>query len=103
MMLVAWNGYRKYAWGKNELKPMAKKGFTPHIFGHADDLGLTIIDAMDTLLIMGLNSEVKEAVQWVKHNFSIIHVDELFNLFTQKSFTKFKTKFKKKEHNNVNF
>lgn len=33
MMLFAWNGYVKYAWGENELKPISKNPHLQGIFG----------------------------------------------------------------------
>ena len=45
----SWNGYRKYAWGKDMLKPITQKG--SNWFG----IGLTILGSLDTLLIAGLN------------------------------------------------
>lgn len=44
----AWAGYKKYAWGQDMLKPLSR---TAHKwFG----LGLTLVDSLDTLWIMGL-------------------------------------------------
>ena len=44
----AWNAYKKYAWGHDELRPVSK-GWQEW-FG----LGLTIVDSLDTAWIMGL-------------------------------------------------
>ena len=33
MMIIAWDSYKKYAWGENELKPLSKKGHAPGVFG----------------------------------------------------------------------
>lgn len=46
--LHAWKSYKRYAWGHDELKPVSK--------GWIDwmGLGLTIVDSLDTLWIMGL-------------------------------------------------
>jgi len=33
MMKHAWDSYRQYSWGHNELKPLAKKGHSTNIFG----------------------------------------------------------------------
>lgn len=52
-MRVGWRSYVKYAWGKDELHPKSKKG--ADWFG----LGLTLIDALDTLYIMDLTDEFK--------------------------------------------
>lgn len=70
MMLHAWNGYKKYAWGANELSPLSKKAYHGGVFGK-NDIGLTIIDALDTLYIMGLSEEYKEGRHWVQENFSL--------------------------------
>ena len=55
----AWNGYKRYAWGKDELKPLSKQG--RDWLG----LGLTLIDAMDTLHIAGLKDEFDEGREWI--------------------------------------
>lgn len=47
-MKHSWEGYRKYAWGADHLKPITKG--KQNWFG----VGLTILDAMDTLLMMGM-------------------------------------------------
>lgn len=58
----AWNGYRKYAWGRDELKPISK-GWINWM-----GVGLTIVDSLDTMLIMGLKDEFLEAREWVAMN-----------------------------------
>ncbi|MCJ8747052.1 hypothetical protein PDJAM_G00148640 [Pangasius djambal] len=55
----AWKGYKDFAWGHDELKPISKS-YTEW-FG----LGLTLIDALDTMWILGLKKEFEEARQWV--------------------------------------
>ncbi|XP_061406524.1 endoplasmic reticulum mannosyl-oligosaccharide 1,2-alpha-mannosidase [Lethenteron reissneri] len=64
--LHAWRGYREFAWGHDELKPLS------HSFSEWFGLGLTILDALDTMWIMGLENEFEEARQWVstKLNFA---------------------------------
>jgi hypothetical protein len=44
----AWKGYKKYAWGHDHLKPITGT------FHDWFNLGLTIVDALDTIYIMGL-------------------------------------------------
>ncbi|OTF80827.1 hypothetical protein BLA29_014537, partial [Euroglyphus maynei] len=61
-ILHSWNGYRKYAWGHDILKPIARKSYD--WFG----IGLTILDSLDTLLIAGLNDEFQQALSWVKND-----------------------------------
>ncbi|CAH0560677.1 unnamed protein product [Brassicogethes aeneus] len=65
MMLHSWNGYKNYSWGYNELSPLNKNGHLTSIFGQ-EKLGATIIDAMDTLFIMGLHEEFNEAKLWLE-------------------------------------
>lgn len=67
MMKFAWDGYRKYAWGSNELRPISKTGHSASIFG-AGDMGASIVDAIDTLWIMGLKEEYEEARKWIQLN-----------------------------------
>uniref|UniRef100_A0A8C9Y1A3 alpha-1,2-Mannosidase n=1 Tax=Sander lucioperca TaxID=283035 RepID=A0A8C9Y1A3_SANLU len=67
MMKHAWDSYRQYGWGHNELKPLAKKGHSTNIFGNSQ-LGATIVDALDTLYIMGLHEEFKDGQEWIDQN-----------------------------------
>ncbi|XP_067896844.1 mannosyl-oligosaccharide 1,2-alpha-mannosidase IB [Heterodontus francisci] len=67
MMKHAWGNYRQYAWGHNELKPLSRKGHTTNIFGNSQ-LGATIVDALDTLYIMGLLDEFRDGKEWIEKN-----------------------------------
>jgi len=58
----AWEGYRKYAWGHDELRPISKS--SSEWFG----LGLTIIDSLDTMLLMNLHEEFQQARDWVANS-----------------------------------
>ncbi|XP_071544864.1 endoplasmic reticulum mannosyl-oligosaccharide 1,2-alpha-mannosidase isoform X1 [Panulirus ornatus] len=58
-MKHAWKGYKTYAWGHDHLKPISRT---------RNDwlrLGLTLVDALDTLWIMDLKEEFNEAREWV--------------------------------------
>ena len=46
----AWSAYKKYAWGRDELQPLTKSHSTWF------NLGLTIVDSLDTMYIMGLKN-----------------------------------------------
>ena len=61
-MQNAWSAYKKYAWGYDELRPMDRSG--TNNLGR-QSLGLTVIDSLDTLLIMGMNDEFAEARDYV--------------------------------------
>ncbi len=55
--LHTWEGYRKYAWGHDALKPLSKQPFD--WYGHS--LLMTPVDAMDTLILMGLTQQADDA------------------------------------------
>lgn len=69
----AWNNYKLYAWGKNELRPLSKRAHTGSIFG-SFDLGATIVDGLDTLYIMGLDEEYREGRDWIAKHFSLDNI-----------------------------
>ncbi|CBY33688.1 unnamed protein product [Oikopleura dioica] len=68
MMNHAWQGYKKKAWSENEVRPISGKGHSAGIFGNGKT-GATIVDALDTLYIMGMMNEFNEAKEWVEKNF----------------------------------
>ncbi|KAJ1687591.1 hypothetical protein LUZ63_018981 [Rhynchospora breviuscula] len=73
----AWSGYKSFAMGFDELMPVSKRG-TDGLGG----LGATIIDALDTAMIMGENDIVKEASSWIEKNLvSRINARGQVNLF----------------------
>src|SRR5690348_14443854 len=51
--LHAWDGYVKYAWGHDELMPLSRK---PRDW-YGESLLMTPVDALDTLIIMGLKEQ----------------------------------------------
>ncbi|CAB3400041.1 unnamed protein product [Caenorhabditis bovis] len=70
----AWEGYKKYAWGHDQLKPVSKS------FSDWFDTGLTITDGIDTAIIMGLDKEVSEATEWIKNELNF-EKDRTVNFF----------------------
>ncbi|KAF2664837.1 seven-hairpin glycosidase [Microthyrium microscopicum] len=60
--LHAWNGYKTKAWGRDELKPVT--GSARNTF---NGWSATLVDAMDTMWIMGLTKEFEESVEFVKN------------------------------------
>ncbi|XP_053679886.1 endoplasmic reticulum mannosyl-oligosaccharide 1,2-alpha-mannosidase [Anopheles nili] len=58
-VLHSWKGYKEYAWGHDNLKPIS--------MGYSDwfGLGLTLVDTLDTLYIMDLQDEYDEARTWI--------------------------------------
>lgn len=63
-MAWAWDLYREHAWGKDEIKPVSGTTSSFPLKGH--HLGLSLIEALDTLWVMGLDSRFQEGVDWVK-------------------------------------
>ncbi|WP_329311330.1 glycoside hydrolase family 47 protein [Streptomyces sp. NBC_01262] len=63
---TAWDSYRRLAWGRDELRPVSGSGSDFFIPGGT--LGLTIIEALDTLYLMELDSELNAGVEWVRND-----------------------------------
>jgi hypothetical protein len=55
--LHAWNNYERYAWGHDALKPLSKT----HHDWYGQSLLMTPVDALDTLILMKLDSEADKA------------------------------------------
>jgi ER degradation enhancer, mannosidase alpha-like 2 len=62
--LHAWQGYERYAWGHDELRPLSK---TARDWYDAP-LYMTQVDALDTLFIMGFSREEKRTREFVVKN-----------------------------------
>uniref|UniRef100_A0AAR2KS43 alpha-1,2-Mannosidase n=1 Tax=Pygocentrus nattereri TaxID=42514 RepID=A0AAR2KS43_PYGNA len=69
MMKFAWDNYKQYAWGKNELRPLTRNGHIGTMFGGLR--GASIVDSLDTLYIMGLTEDYQEAKEWVHNNLDL--------------------------------
>jgi len=54
--LHGWNGYKQYAWGHDELRPLSNKPFD----WYGSSLLMTPVDALDTMVLMGLTKEADE-------------------------------------------
>ena len=65
-LLRAWQGYEKYAWGHDELEPVTR---TFHDW-HPDSLLMTPVDALDTLLLVGLKDEAARAQKLILEKLS---------------------------------
>lgn len=57
----SWDNYCKYAWGFDMLKPRARAP------DNWFNLGLTIVDSADTLIIMGMTNEMNMALDWLEN------------------------------------
>ncbi|XP_052789708.1 endoplasmic reticulum mannosyl-oligosaccharide 1,2-alpha-mannosidase-like [Mya arenaria] len=69
-----WEAYKKHAWGHDEFHPISKR------FSEWFGVGLTIIDSIDTAIIMGLKDEYEEAREFVAKDLSLDR-DQDVNLF----------------------
>jgi mannosidase alpha-like ER degradation enhancer 2 len=68
--LHAWNGYKKYAWGHDDLDPVSRK---PRDWYPPAVMYMTPVDALDTMLLMGLRDEAAEAQKVILENLSFDH------------------------------
>jgi Glycosyl hydrolase family 47 len=62
-MKFAWDGYVKYAFGMDEIRPQSGTGSN----GWGGQ-GITLVDSLDTLWLMGLKDEFWQARDWVRDN-----------------------------------
>src|SRR5947207_15416889 len=62
----AWNGYKKYAWGHDDLRPLSK---TYHDW-YAEPLLMTPVDALDTMVLMGFKDEANDTREYIVKNLS---------------------------------
>ncbi|RKP27308.1 glycoside hydrolase, partial [Syncephalis pseudoplumigaleata] len=62
---ACWAAYREDAYGMDEYRPMTRGGYN---FASQAGMGYMIIDALDTLYLMGLRAEYEEARQWLASN-----------------------------------
>lgn len=64
--LHAWNGYKKHAWGHDDLKPLSKSFHD----WYAEPLLMTPVDALDTMILMDLKDEAKSTREYIVRNLS---------------------------------
>lgn len=71
----SWDNYRRYAWGHDMLKPRAREP------DHWFNLGLTIVDAADSLIMVGLYNEANLALDWLENGLTFNSTNENSNCF----------------------
>src|SRR5205823_11644652 len=76
--LRAWGSYRRLAWGHDELKPQSRTH--QEFFAPGHPVGLTIVESLDTLYLMGLDEEFDRAVTWI-HTSLDLDIDAPFQVF----------------------
>lgn len=78
--LHGWKGYTTFALGHDMLKPISQRHddwfSTP-----SDQMALTLIDSLDTMLVMNLTAQFKEARMFVKNRLSLAPDNDRVNLF----------------------
>jgi glycosyl hydrolase family 47 len=62
----AWNGYKKYAWGHDDLKPLSK-GY--HDW-YPQPLLMTAVDSLDTMILMDMDAEAAATRKYILDNLS---------------------------------
>ena len=74
----AWQGYKQYAWGADDLKPLTKTART----WYKTSMLMTPVDAFDTFTLLGLTTEAKEAKALIltKLNFNIDNEVQVFEI-----------------------
>ncbi len=64
--LHSWNAYKQYAWGHDELTPLSQD----HHDWYSAPLLMTPVDALDTMLMMGLTDEATKTRDLIAKNLS---------------------------------
>jgi ER degradation enhancer, mannosidase alpha-like 2 len=64
--LHAWNGYKQYAWGHDALRPLSKTARD----WYATSLLMTPVDALDTMILMGMTDEANATREYIDNNLS---------------------------------
>lgn len=64
--LHSWNGYKKYAWDHDDLKPLSKS----YNDWHSEPLLMTPVDALDAMYLMGFKDEADSTKEFIINNLS---------------------------------
>ncbi len=65
--LHAWNGYKKYAWGHDDLKPLSKT----YRDWYGQTLLMTPVDSLDSLYLLGFKDEADTTRKLYHGKFSV--------------------------------
>jgi mannosidase alpha-like ER degradation enhancer 2 len=63
----AWHGYKKYAWGHDDLKPLSK---THRDWYDGKPILMTQVDSLDTMIMMGFKDEAEATKKYILENLS---------------------------------
>jgi hypothetical protein len=75
--LLSWHDYEAHGWGYDEYHPVSKTG---RFMAGSKGLGWIIVDALDTMMLMNLTSELSRARTWVKESLDY-NLDQDVNTF----------------------
>ena len=64
--LHGWRGYTEHAWGYDEVRPVS--GGQNDFFAPGHSFGLSVVEALDTLYLMGQDAEVTRCADWIDAN-----------------------------------
>jgi len=64
--LYSWSAYKQHAWGHDELKPLSKGAHD----WYSSSLYMTPVDALDTMILMGLTDEANKTRDFIAQNLS---------------------------------
>lgn len=67
--LHAWSAYKQFAWGHDELKPLSKGARD----WYGVSLYMTPLDALDTMILMGLDDEATKTREFIVQNLRFDH------------------------------
>jgi hypothetical protein len=76
--LHAWNGYKNLAWGHDQVNPVS--GGYSEFFVPGHPIGLSIIEALDTLYVMELDEDLAAGVAWIEQHLDF-DIDGDFHVF----------------------
>ena len=65
----SWGAYKRNAWGMDEYHPLSKSG-TNLLLKDESPVGFTIVDALDTLIILGMEEDYMDARNWIRDELS---------------------------------
>ncbi len=78
-MSFAWDGYVERAFGHDQVRPVSG-GHEEFFFPEGPSMGLSIVEALGTLYVMGLDKQLDEGVRWICDHLSF-DVDGEIQLF----------------------
>ncbi|PHQ52977.1 hypothetical protein BLA24_04915 [Streptomyces cinnamoneus] len=76
--LHAWRGYKRFAWGHDEVEPVS--GGYREFFADGQPVGLSIVEALDTHCVMGLDDETDLCLRWIDDRLDF-DIDAGFQVF----------------------